>query len=427
MVVDPTTILQNSQIEVQSGQVLRLIESPTEPADLRLTGKTVLPGLINCHTHLEFSDLTQPIPANAAFPEWIAAVIRHRRDQLSSLNEDQLLQTRFAAIQSGIVESWKYGTAALVDIATQPHARFFYDSPWQAITDNQASLRSDADSAQVARLNALPEMLCLPEVIGLDEKRFQQTLQWAGALRDSVNSSTPECDAMTSQSPSSSSAQTQLRAVGISPHAPYSLMHPEAIQQVAKLDRTTLIAMHVAESLDELEWAKFASGSFREVYSRIGLPLAQDRMQIDQAIELLSRFDRALLVHGNYLTVQQLDQVAQSTTAIVYCPRTHRHFQHQTYPLAEILQRDIPLLLGTDSRASNPNLDMWMECRQAAVAHPDWPAADLLAAATTRAAEYLGISDRLGSLNPGKRFVARCLDTPTGASKGNLLEQLLRH
>ncbi len=432
--------MQQAQIEVQAGKVLGLQESPAEPADFILSGKTILPGLVNAHTHLEFSDLEAPIPASSSFAEWIASVIRHRRNQSQSLTDEQLRQARSAAMRRGLTEAWRNGTSALVDIATQPLDPSVFTQNTEL--NKQSDLHGQSDLHELhqqcnldttrrptqagilpnlAQISAMPELFCLPEVIGLDNERFQQTLDWAQSLQsnfhDKQSKDSNGCLAGTG---------SLIQAFGISPHAPYSLIHPLAMDKLTKLDRSTLVAMHVAESLDELEWAKFGSGSFRDVYSRVGLPLEQDRMQIEQAIELLSRFDQALLVHGNYLTQQQLDHIAQSTTAVVYCPRTHRHFKHQPYPLAEILRRGIPLLLGTDSRASNPDLDMWQECRQAALAHPQWPAADLLAAATTQAAEYLGIADRVGSLRPGKRFVARCLDTPTGATPANLLDHLLR-
>ncbi|MFO0940140.1 MAG: amidohydrolase family protein [Pirellulales bacterium] len=329
MVVDPTNILQQAQIEVQAGKVLAVHESPKEPAEIVLTGKTIVPGLVNAHTHLEFSDLDAPIPASSSFAEWIASVIRHRRSQAQSLTSEQLRQARSAAIRGGLTEACASGTAALVDIATQPLDLRNFVEPNEFEERNQLDERLEFDSLQppkradreqsLASICALPMLFCLPEVIGLDFERFQQTLRWAQSLP------TDFYDQQSSGNESKADRHTAykrsiLRAFGISPHSPYSLMHPLAIDELTKMDVSTLMAMHVAESLDELEWLKFGTGSFCEVYSRVGLPIAQDRVQIEEAIELLSRFQRALLVHGNYLTPTQLSQIAKSTTAIVYCP-----------------------------------------------------------------------------------------------------------
>ncbi len=42
----------------------------------------ILPGLINPHTHLEFSDIEKPLGApGMAFPDWIRHIVNHRRGQ----------------------------------------------------------------------------------------------------------------------------------------------------------------------------------------------------------------------------------------------------------------------------------------------------------------------------------------------------------
>ena len=246
-------------------------------------------------------------------------------------------------------------------------------------------------------------------MIGLDEARFSHTLQWAQSLVESFHKDL---------------LGDRVLSVGYSPHAPYSLIHPHALDQFKLLDRSLPVAMHVAESLDELEWAEHGRGSFRDVYQRIRLPTDSPRMQIDQAIDLLAEFERPLLIHGNYLTGKQLDRIAQSRIAIVYCPRTHQHFRHQPYPLDLILERGIQLLLGTDSRASNPDLSVWEECRTASRLHPNWKPEQLLAAVTTLPAKHLGIQSDFGSLAIGRKLPINVVPTPVGANQEILLRRL---
>src|SRR6478735_8935639 len=55
-------------------------ESGVPPRDLG--DVALLPGLVNAHTHLEFSLLDSPLgQPRMAFPEWIARVVQHRREQ----------------------------------------------------------------------------------------------------------------------------------------------------------------------------------------------------------------------------------------------------------------------------------------------------------------------------------------------------------
>jgi cytosine/adenosine deaminase-related metal-dependent hydrolase len=134
-----------------------------------------------------------------------------------------------------------------------------------------------------------------------------------------------------------------------------------------------------------------------------------------------------LLIHGNYLLESELDQIAQTNTAIVYCPRTHQHFGHSGYPLQAMLERSIPVVLGTDSRASNPDLSIWRECCQARQQHSAvWNAADALASITTLPARVLGIENDFGSLHPGGKAFLNCVSTPEGATAQTLLERLVQ-
>ena len=48
---------------------------------------------------------------------------------------------------------------------------------------------------------------------------------------------------------------------------------------------------------------------------------------------------------------------------IVYCPRTHAAFGHPPHPFREFLARGVRVALGTDSLASNPDLDLLAEAR----------------------------------------------------------------
>ena len=53
-----------------------------KPVDLKNTA--ILPGLVNAHTHLEFSDLDEPLgTAGMSFPDWIRAVVERRADKLT--------------------------------------------------------------------------------------------------------------------------------------------------------------------------------------------------------------------------------------------------------------------------------------------------------------------------------------------------------
>jgi 5-methylthioadenosine/S-adenosylhomocysteine deaminase len=79
-------------------------------------------------------------------------------------------------------------------------------------------------------------------------------------------------------------------------------------------------------------------------------------------------------------------------------------------PVAEMLAAGVRVGLGTDGPASNNDLDMWEEMRLAAflqkVTRMDpevLPASTVLKMATIGGATAIGLGDRIGSLETGKR------------------------
>jgi cytosine/adenosine deaminase-related metal-dependent hydrolase len=90
-----------------------------------LGNAAVLPGLVNAHTHLEFSDLPEPLGRpGMPLPEWIRQVIQYRRTAERAAD----------AVECGIAESTRYGTTALGEIA-QPgwRSECFRDQPLDAV------------------------------------------------------------------------------------------------------------------------------------------------------------------------------------------------------------------------------------------------------------------------------------------------------
>lgn len=127
--------------------------------------------------------------------------------------------------------------------------------------------------------------------------------------------------------------------------------------------------MHLAESLDEIQWIEAGDGPLQALLEGVvGTELlsTHDRLSLAEYLYELCRAPLAFVVHGNYLDDPSLRILERHRehAAVVYCPRTHAHFGHSAYPLMELRGRGIPVVLGTDSRASNPDLSVFEEARQ---------------------------------------------------------------
>ncbi len=166
--------------------------------------------------------------------------------------------------------------------------------------------------------------------------------------------------------------------------------------------------MHLAESREELELLNLGSGPFRDMLEAVGAWDPADKARLSCVLDYLTelaRAERSLVIHGNYLDDEEIEFVADHAErmAVVYCPRTHRFFDHDSYRLADMLAAGVTLALGTDSRASNPDLCMLEEIRAAVEAHPAVSPVTILELATLGGARALGLRDRVGTLETGKR------------------------
>jgi cytosine/adenosine deaminase-related metal-dependent hydrolase len=104
--------------------------------------------------------------------------------------------------------------------------------------------------------------------------------------------------------------------------------------------------------------------------------------------------------------------------SLVYCPRTHAYFEHDPYPLAALLAAGVNVAVGTDSRASNPDLDLWEELRYLHRRFGNTvAAADVLRMGTLAGATALGIEQDRGSLAAGKAAWLTIVPLPDGDAR----------
>jgi cytosine/adenosine deaminase-related metal-dependent hydrolase len=317
----------------------------------------LLPGLVNAHTHLELSYLRQPLGnPGMALPEWIRLVIAERARGCSDAGVSHLL---------GLTESWRCGVTTIGDIL-QGYA---------------AGLASGAAEASVTTL--------FLEVIGFSRARAESSFD---AAKNRLIELSRRCRAQ----------------VGISPHAPYTVS-PELLKRLVgfAIERGLPVAMHLAESAEELELLASGAGPFQELlversmWDAEAIPKGSRPMDY---LRMLAAAPRAIAIHGNYLDGEELAFLAanRERMSLVYCPRTHAYFGHAPYPLAKALSTGVRVALGTDSRASNPDLDLLAEMRQVSRAHVSLDPYDVLRMGTLAGGEALGRGGEVGSITPGK-------------------------
>ncbi len=372
------------RIIVEAGRIVSIDSDTASPQAVVLAEGAILPSLCNAHTHLEFSHLTTPMgDSGGTFARWLRDVIVARRQEAEwrQTSSEAIHQEKFAAVKQGEAESRQYQVRAVGEIATPGGPQEY----WQAARLSPPSC-SSADDLQV---NAYLEIL------GLSPERQEELLEVARQYLQTMQGPSP-------------GGRSRVMP-GLSPHAPYTI----GIDLLSKLcdlaaAKNVPVAMHLAESWEELELLRSHSGELCELLRSLGAwyPGAVPRGLVPlDLLEILARAPQSLVVHGNFLTEEDWKYLAQQRDrmSVVYCPRTHAYFAHGAYPLREMLNAGVRVALGTDSRASNPNLSLWDEMKFVAHQHPHVTAAEVLRAGTLSGAEGLGLAADLGTIKVGKR------------------------
>jgi cytosine/adenosine deaminase-related metal-dependent hydrolase len=339
--------LEDAVIAIQGEKILSL-ETGGGRANLDLGNVAILPGLVNAHTHLDLSGLRGRLPPKKPVTDWLRGVIQRRRS-LSPLQAA-------AEIQAGLAECVRYGTTLVGDISGEGLS-------WPILA--AAPLWS----------------VVFYEILGLSRARARQALasakDWLEAHR----------------------ANARCRP-GLSPHAPYSVRHSlfRAIAGLARHEKVP-VAIHLAESREELELLQHHDGPFVPFLSDLGVWDPDGLAGEEEILRMYADRPNTLWIHTNYLDAGL--PISPHGT-VIYCPRTHAAFGHAPHPFRRFLDAGIRVALGTDSLASNPDLDVLSEARLVRQLHPDLPGHVLLRMATLAGAEALGYGAETGSLATGK-------------------------
>lgn len=363
--------------------------SPRSIVRYEYPGCALLPGLINAHTHLELSTWSGPGPAGIPLWEWIPQVIRFRRSSQYRAAE---------AIAKGLVECVRGGACGIVNIALPGEA-----AQWPAV-------RRVLSEHGLGTLRLRPRIVGLMECIDpkgdRDKELAEQFAEHCRACREA--GVTP----------------------GLSPHAPYTvpLSTLERLVDLARRYRV-LVAMHLAETEEEQTYLRRSEGPFRKLLADLGAfrpGVNPPGTGWPEYLHQLCRAPRLLLVHGNYLSQKEIEllRVHRERVGVVFCPRTHREFRHRPYPLEGLLARKIPVLLGTDSRASNPDLAILRELQTVRQLFPGVPAGRILAMASCDAARLLGWRT-WGRLQPGASAQLTIVRLPDRGKGADPLEAVL--
>lgn len=307
VVVDAGDVRFDSAVRHGGGRILSI-----EPAS-ELTpseAETVLaPGFVNAHAHLDLGAASgMPAPAGGFLP-WVSSVMRRRE----SLDAAEVV----AGVRRSASRLLATGTTTVLDI-------------------DATGLALEALAHSAIRLISLREL-----IDGSPAEPDGRTRAAMAEAREALEG-----------------VPGERRAAGLSPHGVHTVSDA-LLADLARVRAGAPVAVHWAETAEETEWMLSGTGPFGQwLGPSPGV----------SGVERLSRaglLDGALLIHGNCPAPGELEQLSGRCGAVVHCPGSHLYFARAPFRLGELLAAGVDVALGTDSWASNADLDMRREVRLA--------------------------------------------------------------
>jgi 5-methylthioadenosine/S-adenosylhomocysteine deaminase len=312
-------------------------------------GCVILPGFVNCHSHLEYA-VYAGFGDGLPFSSWIGLHVRRK----SLLDLDDM---RAIAID-GAHACMRSGITTVGDCSFSGAA---------------------ADAAAQAGLRAIVFL----EVFGRDKTALDRFDELHGRVAHLAS---------------------ERLALGVSPHAPYTCTL-ELYEACVRLGLPT--ATHLAESVAEREFLVDGSGDWSAFAEMLVPPSGTTGIRMLAGAGLLG--PSLIAAHCVYVEDDEIALLAEHDVGVAHCPRSNGILGCGIAPLGRLLDAGIPVGIATDSPASTPSFDLFEELRTAIVAararerRPDALSTHrALELATLGGARVLGLDADVGSLVPGK-------------------------
>jgi len=316
----------------------------------RFDGCVIVPGLVDCHSHLEYA-VYAGFGDGLPFSSWIGLHVS--RKSLLDLDQMRAIATDGAheCLRSGITT---VGDCSFVGAAAEAAAE----------TGLRAIVYLEVFGRDASALGRFEEMRMRVEPVLSDRVRL-----------------------------------------GVSPHAPYTCTL-ELYEACAGLGLP--VATHLAESVSERLYLLEGSGDWAAFSELLVPPPGTTGIRLLAEAGLLG--PTVMAAHCVDVGEEEIRILADAGAGVAHCPRSNGYLGCGVAPLEELLAAGIPVGIATDSPASTPSFDLFEELRSAIVAararagRPDaLSAGRALELATLGGARVLGMDAEIGSLVPGKQ------------------------
>ena len=347
-------VIENGAIAIKAGRIEAIgraneIDQRYAAREvINATGKVVVPGLINGHTHVPMT-LFRGLADDLDLQEWLTKYI-FPAEAKNVTEEFVRVGTRL-----GLAEMIRGGTTTYCDM-------YYFED---AIADETSKAGMRAVLGETVIDFAVADNKTNAEAMAYVESFVKK---WEG---------------------------NALIVPAIAPHAPYTVSEEHLKAVRAFSDRTGApIVTHISETKREVDDSIKAKGASPIDYlNRIGF-----------------LNNRVIAAHVVWPTEEELGLLKKLGVGIVHNPQSNMKLASGVAPVPEMLKEDLPVGLGTDGAASNNDLNLWEEMDTAAKLHKLISrdpkvvnAQEAFEMATIRGARALHLEKEIGSIEKGKR------------------------
>ena len=319
------------------------------------TGKILLPGLINTHTHLSMT-LFRGLADDLSLDSWLND---HIWPMEANLNGDYC----YIGALLGAVELIKSGTTTFSDM-------YFYMEDVARAVD-EAGIRAVLSYGMID--------------FGDAEKRENEIKENLTLFNS--------CNGM---------ADGRIK-VFFGPHSPYTASEELLIKVRELADEYNMgIHIHVSETQKEINDISEEKGLRPfEYLDKIGF-LGPD----------------VVAAHSVWLSDNEIEIIKKNNVKVSHNPCSNMKLASGIAPVSKLIENDICVSIGTDGASSNNNLDLIEELKTASLLQkvstldPKVLTSDeAIAMGTIKGAEALGLDDEIGSIEVGKKADIILIDT----------------
>ena len=363
IIVDPYTIIRDGYIRVESGLIKETGRGSCSGHTIDHGPGSLLPVLVNAHTHLELCALKDKVLPEKGFRNWVENLINLR-------NSAGTKNLKTSAI-NGVKELIESGCGVIGEIST-------LGLTWEIVSNS--SLRGVWFREFLGNV--------LPEEIACNENK--------------------------------------LLIKSIAGHAPHTLS-PELFADLKNITRKKNIpfSIHLAESEDEIIFLTTGKGIWADFLSERGVDFSSWNLPVETPVRYLEDLgvldENTIAVHLIHTDEKDFEILLRHNVRVCLCLRSNFNLHNMLPDITGMLKAGIKPCLGTDSLASAESLSIFDEMAFVSKSFPSIPPAEILAMATVNGARALGFGEMFGSLTPGKR--AAFVYVPVNvSSKSGLLQ-----